>query len=376
MRSRSRPSATSPTSSRAFPTSPGPACSRPTTARTSGSPWTSSSPRSLDGLSTLILPASLGGRPADLRRPAPRSHRPARRLPAGHDSDQPAGGLRVPHRPADPHRPLGGVCRDDDPDTSVVEFESPMVYERFRTDLQDGPEADLTTLVESGAAEPARSASFPPPSAAPTSSSRTGTTRPRSSTSTPQAGRRHAAPGRPDGRHRPRPGQRQPRGVPGRPGHPARRRGRRPHRRRPRRPSRGRADSTPGTFTVDGSGLDPATYTTALTNDQARLLKALDVDPEVPTRLLGRILDTAGPVADALADLDDGIAAAGVTVPKIPLIEQTAGGLLSKACRPAGTRSTRCAPARRPSTWRPWRRACSSCWTRPRPRQPGRLRPP
>ncbi len=294
--------------------------------------------QALDGLSTLTLPA--GSEVAQL---------------TFGDQLRGATGLRAVSRPdttpVNPQVDVGyhvdlpilidlspAATAADDPDTSVIEFESPMVYERFRTSLQSGAEADLTAIVETGA-EGAGQIGFVPATVGGTYKLKQDGTNPTTAVDVDPASGLTSTPRLVDlmGGIADDPANGNPAEYPVAAatrhvivdadltvdGHGAR--------------TQDVLTATPGTFTVDGSGLDPTTYATALTNDQARLLKALDVDTAVPTRLLGRILDTAGPVADSLADLDGGITAAGVAVPKIPLIEQTAGGLLSKAVDLKGT---------------------------------------
>ncbi|KQZ07562.1 hypothetical protein ASD23_17165 [Agromyces sp. Root1464] len=70
----------------------------------------------------------------------------------------------------------------------------------------------------------------------------------------------------------------------------------------------------PGTITVSGTGFDPSTYTADGANDEMALLRALDVDTSAPDRLLGRALDGLGEVVDALDSVDSALGG-GATVP-------------------------------------------------------------
>ena len=220
----------------------------------------------------------------------------------------------------------------DNPKTPVVEFESPMVYERFQTQLQDGAEADLTTIVDGGA-EGAGQLGFVPAAVGGTYKLKQDGTNPTTVIDVDPAAGQSSTPRLVDlmagiaddpANHNP---AEYPVAAASRHtvvdadltvnGHGVR--------------AQDVLTAAPGTITVDGTGFDQATYTTALTNDESKMLRALDVDPAAPTRLLGRVIDTAGSVADSLAKLDSGLTAAGVPVPKVPLIEKTAGALLTQA---------------------------------------------
>ncbi|HEX5995331.1 MAG TPA: calcium-binding protein, partial [Jiangellales bacterium] len=214
----------------------------------------------------------------------------------------------------------------DDMTTPVVEFESPMVYERFETELKSEAELDVTTVVNSGV-EAAGSIGFVPVVLGGTYQLKQDGTHPTTVADIdPPSG-----------------GENVMRiadlitGVYEKDGNP------------PTYPvavaSRhavvdadltvnGHGDkttdvltATAGTIAVDRTGFD-GPFTTALTNDSARLLRALDVDTATPTRLLGRILDTTGEVGDAVDSIDDGLSSAGLSVPAVPFINKTVGSLL------------------------------------------------
>ncbi|HEY9366372.1 MAG TPA: calcium-binding protein, partial [Agromyces sp.] len=69
-----------------------------------------------------------------------------------------------------------------------------------------------------------------------------------------------------------------------------------------------------GVITVSGTGFDPAAYTASGGNDEMALLQSLDVDTSAPDRLLGRALDGLGAVVDALDSVDSALGG-GATVP-------------------------------------------------------------
>lgn len=81
-----------------------------------------------------------------------------------------------------------------------------------------------------------------------------------------------------------------------------------------------------GTFTVDGTGFDHTTYTVALGNDAMRLLQALNVDTAEPDRLLGRALDGLGAVVDALDTVDSVLGA-----PAVPFLNRGVERLIQDA---------------------------------------------
>lgn len=83
---------------------------------------------------------------------------------------------------------------------------------------------------------------------------------------------------------------------------------------------------TPGTITVDGTGFDHTAYDAELTNDEARLLSALNVDTSEPSRLLGRVIDAVGGVADSVSSVDDAL---GGDAPVVPFLNRGLERLLS-----------------------------------------------
>ncbi len=219
---------------------------------------------------------------------------------------------------------------DDDPETSVVEFESPMVFERFEAQLKDGAEVDLTTLVDTNA-KAAAQIGFVPAQLGGTYKLKQDGTSPTTAADVDPADGQTATPRLVDLMAGLQEGEGNPAEYPVSAatrhlvvdadltmnGHGAR--------------PEDVLTSTPGAFTVDGTGLDVSAYTTALTNDPARMLKSLDVDSTTPSRLLGRIIDTATEVGDSVDAIDSGLESAGLDVPNVPLLDKTAGALLSKA---------------------------------------------
>jgi hypothetical protein len=215
----------------------------------------------------------------------------------------------------------------DDPKTPVVEFETPMVYERFETVLKPEAEIELTTLVDT-AVEAAGQIGFVPiaiggryqlkqDGAHPTTVADVDPAA--GKTSTPRIVDLLAGLYDKDGTPASYPVAVATRhtvvdadlSVNG-------------HGLDPSKP----LTATPGTWTVDGTGFDHTSYTAALTNDSARLLRALDVDTSTPSRLLGRILDTTGAVTDALGGIDSGLSSAGINAPTVPFVDKSVGQLL------------------------------------------------
>ncbi|WP_137843520.1 calcium-binding protein [Microbacterium sp. 2FI] len=219
------------------------------------------------------------------------------------------------------------VPASDDLTTPVIEFEAPMVFERFRTELTDAAELEVTHLVDAGVdaagqigivpvsigghfqllqdgSDPTTAADVDPASGA---------------TSTPRItdllGGIYEQEGQPPTH---------PVAVAARhavvdvdlevDGHGV-------------DPAETLTDS-PGTFAVDGTGFDPSTFTAGATNDEAELLRALDVDTSEPTRLLGRVIDSMGEVTDSIGALDGGLAAAGLDNPVVPFLNKGAQRLL------------------------------------------------
>ncbi len=325
--------------------------------------------QALDGLSTLTLPAGSEVAQLTFGDQLRGSHRPAWRHAAG-------------HTPVDPQVDVGyhvdlpilidlspAATAADDPTPPSSSSSPRWSTSASRPQLQDGAEADLTAS-STAAPRVAGQIGFVPATVGGTYKLKQDGTEPddRRRCRPGQRADEHAAPGRPDGRHRGRPCQRQPGGVPGRArprgsvvvdadltvnGHGARAAGRADrhaghvHRRRHRpRPDvvRHRAHQRPGA-TAEGA------------RRRHRPCRR---------RLLGRIIDTAGRCCRlARATSTTASPRPAVDGPKIPLIEQTAGGLLARRST-SRARSTRCAPARRRSTWPTWRPSSRSpAWADP-----------
>ncbi|MEF3404432.1 calcium-binding protein [Agromyces sp. CCNWLW203] len=206
-----------------------------------------------------------------------------------------------------------GAAGLDDPATAVVEFEDPMVYERFETELVDGAEVRLTQEVAVDLVGEGQIGFVP--------SSVTGTyeLEQDGSNATTEADVDPAAGG-----------DATPRltdllaGLYANGGGAASY----PLAEATRRASVSAAlevhghgadpaqhfTADPGTITVSGTGFDPSTFTANGANDEMALLRALDVDTSAPDRLLGRALDGLGEVVDALDSVDSALGG-GATVP-------------------------------------------------------------
>ena len=193
----------------------------------------------------------------------------------------------------------------DNPDTPVVEFEAPMVFERFRTELTDAAELEVTDLVDSGVDAAGQIGIVPVAISGSYKLLKDGTHPTTAADVDPAAGAT-ATPRITDllGGIFPQEGQppTHPVAVAARhavvdavlevDGHGD--------------DSSQTLTDSPGTFTIHGTGFDPSTYTAAATDDEAKLLRTLDVDTSEPSRLLGRVIDSMGKVTDSIGALDGG----------------------------------------------------------------------
>ncbi|MFE6967517.1 calcium-binding protein [Agromyces sp. NPDC057679] len=206
-----------------------------------------------------------------------------------------------------------GSSGEDDPSTAVVEFEDPMVYERFETELVDGAEVRLIQEVDVDLVGSGQIGFVPAAITGGYELSQDGG-------STTTEADVDAASG----------GDSSPRltdllaGLYAQDGQPAS---------YPVAEATRHAEVTAalevhghgadaaqhftedsGTVSVSGTGFDPSTYTAGGTNDEMALLRSLDVDTSAPSRLLGRALDGLGSVVDAVDSVDSALGG-GATVP-------------------------------------------------------------
>ncbi|WP_350349538.1 hypothetical protein ABIQ69_06395 [Agromyces sp. G08B096] len=213
----------------------------------------------------------------------------------------------------------------DDPDTAVVEFESPMVYERFETELIDGAELRLTQETTADVRGEGQLGFVPATVTGTWRLLQDGSAATTVADVDPAAGKT-ATPRLVDLIS----------GLYDRDGEPAAY----PVAVAERRAAID-ADYTvdghgelvdehltdeAGTFTVDGTGFDHTAYTVAIGNDAMRLLQALNVDTSEPDRLLGRALDGLGAVVDALDTVDSVVGA-----PTVPFLNRGIDRLIQDA---------------------------------------------
>ncbi|HEY1106406.1 MAG TPA: calcium-binding protein, partial [Agromyces sp.] len=211
---------------------------------------------------------------------------------------------------------------DDDAATAVVEFESPMVYERFGTEIADGAELRITQVATADVHGEGQLGFVPATVGGTWKLGQDGTEPTTAADVTPAAGNT-ATPRLVDllaGLYE-RDGQ-----PPAYPVDEAERRAVidgdytvEGHGLDPAQ----HLTETPGTFTVDGTGFDHEDYTVALGNDEMTLLRALNIDTGEPDRLLGRALDGIGAVVDQLDAVDDLVGGEAV-----PFLNRGVGSIL------------------------------------------------